>query len=231
MSIVSIALIIVVVFCLALLWQMRRWRLAARSEYIRRYSFPNGLIEKLQKRRPQLARKDCELVSRALRQYFLAYLHGGCRYVSMPSQLADDLWHEFILYTRHYELFCRKAFGGFFHHTPAVVLGNNRRNNTGLRRVWWYCCKEENINPKKPSRLPLLFALDGKLSIADGFVYAANCKGLINRNQTSGDSATVYCGGDFSSSDFDGCTDGFADSFSDTGGDCDAGCGGGCGGD
>lgn len=224
-------LVIVMVCCLALLWQLRRWRRAARSDYIRRYPFPNGLLDKLQRRRPELMRKDCELVSRALRHYFLAYLHGGCRFVSMPSQLADDLWHEFILYTRHYELFCRKAFGGFFHHTPAVVLSKNRQNNSGLRRVWWHCCREESIDPKKPSRLPLLFALDGKLGIKDGFVYAADCRGPINRNQGGNNTGPVYCGGDFSSADFDGCTEGFGDGYGDSGGEADAGCGGGCGGD
>ena len=33
----------------------------------------------------------------------------GTRYVSMPSQVADDLWHEFILDIRD-ENFCRQAF-------------------------------------------------------------------------------------------------------------------------
>ena len=82
-----------------------------------------------------------------LRQFFLAYLMSGKRYVSMPSQVADDLWHEFILYTRDYDAFCRRAFGVFLHHTPAVVLSEHRKSNEGLRRVWWYCCKYENIDP------------------------------------------------------------------------------------
>ena len=77
----------------------------------------------------------------------------GKRHVSMPSQVADDLWHEFILYTRDYDAFCRRAFGGFLHHTPAVVLTEHRKSNEGLRRVWWYCCKYENIDPVRPTRL------------------------------------------------------------------------------
>lgn len=48
----------------------------------------------------------------------------------MPSQVTDDLWHEFILCTRHYDAFCRRAFGGFLHHTPAVVLSRDRQNNS-----------------------------------------------------------------------------------------------------
>jgi hypothetical protein len=92
----------------------------------------------------------------------------GKRYVSMPSQVADDLWHELILYTREYERFCARAFGSFLHHTPAVVLSARRKSNEGLRRVWWYCCKYENIDPVRPTRVPLLFALDSKANIPNG---------------------------------------------------------------
>ncbi|MBS4051544.1 MAG: hypothetical protein KGZ69_10110, partial [Methylomonas sp.] len=153
-------------------------------------------------------------------------------YVSMPSQVTDDLWHELILYTRHYDSFCKKAFGGFLHHTPAMVLSRNKQNNSGLRRIWWLACREENIDPRKPSRLPLLFAIDKKLNIADGFVYVPDCRG-VRRADGDNSSGTPYCGGDFSSSDFDGGTDGFGDwsDSSDSSDGGDGGCGGGCGGD
>lgn len=202
-----------------------RWQRLARAEFIRNYSFPHGLFEKLHAKRPSLESKDMQLVARALRQFFLAHLKSGRRYVSMPSQVADDLWHEFILYTRNYDAFCRRAFGRFMHHTPAVALGAGRQNNIGLRRVWWYTCKEENINPSRPTRLPLLFALDTKLGIADGFVYTPDCSRL--RESQDG---TVHCGGDFSSSSVDGSTDGFGDISSD-GGSGDSFSGGGDGGD
>jgi hypothetical protein len=190
-------------------YSWNRWQQLARAEFIRNYSFPRGLFEKLHARRPALETKDMQLVARALRQFFLAHLKSGRQYVSMPSQVADDLWHEFILYTRNYDAFCRRAFGRFMHHTPAVALGDDRQNNSGLRRVWWYSCKEENINPARPTRLPLLFALDSKLGIADGFVYAPDCAKLRGRQE-----GTVHCGGDFSSSSVDGSTDGFGHSSS-----------------
>lgn len=206
-------------------------RALKRAEFIRTYSFPQGLYDKFAARRPELERKDFALVARGLRQFFLAYLKSGRSFVSMPSQAADDMWHEFILYTKNYEQFCRKAFGGFLHHSPAAVLTPARQQgNAGLRRVWWHACKEENINPAKPTRLPLLFALDAKLKIAGGFVYAANCLAL--RASGRGD---AYCGGDFSSSSIDGSTSGFGggsgDTASDGGSSDGAGCGGGgCGG-
>jgi len=53
-------------------WEKRRQ--LARIEYIRNYSLPKGLMEKLSKVRPELATKDHQLVARALRKFFLAYL-------------------------------------------------------------------------------------------------------------------------------------------------------------
>lgn len=210
-----------------------RWKRAARAEFIRTYTFPKGLFDKLRERRPQLSLKDCQLVGHALRQFFLAYLKGGCRYVSMPSQVTDDLWHELILYTKGYEFFCKRAFGRFLHHSPAAVLGSRRESNEGLRRVWWRACIDENINPRKPTRLPLLFAIDAKLNIPDGFRYLTDCGGPKRRENQADRGAAIYCGGDFSSTGFDGTTDGFgdagsADATADAGG---GGCGGGCGGD
>ena len=131
-----------------------------RAEFIRTYRWPRGLLGKLNDKHPDIVRKDAALVSRGLRQFFIAYLMSGRKYVSMPSQVADELWHEFILHTREYQEFCKHAFGGFFHHAPAAVLDPARRaGNEGLRRVWWYACKYENIDPRHPTRLPLLFAL------------------------------------------------------------------------
>lgn len=211
----------------------RSWLKYRREQFIRDYRWPAGLLERLEKQHAGFERKDSALVSRGLRQFFLAYLRGGRRFVSMPSQVADDLWHEFILYTREYQTFCRKAFGGFLHHTPAVVLGENRRNNEGLRRVWWQCCREENIDPVHPSRLPLLFALDAKFRIAGGFTYHPQCEQL--RKDGGSTAGAAHCGGDFSSSSVDGSTAGFGDSSgdgsSDSGGDGGSGDGGGgCGG-
>jgi hypothetical protein len=225
---------------LGALWKRQ---LALRREaYIRHFQLPHGLFERLRKKRTGLSTKDCQLVAQALRQFFLAHLKSGRGFVSMPSQVVDDLWHEFILYTRNYDAFCRQAFGRFLHHTPAVVLAPKQQTNAGLRRCFWWACKDENINPRQPTRMPLLFAIDQKLGIADGFFYVPNCSAL--RAQGRGD---VYCGGDFSSGIYDGGTDGFGDGAgqgaggqgggdgADAGGvdgaaGGDGGCSGGCGG-
>ncbi len=229
-----------------------------QREFIREYAWPPGLLDRLQTKHKWFSRKNSALVSEGLRQFFLAYQMSGKKYVAMPSQIVDDLWHEFILYTRAYEDFCKKAFGDFLHHTPAQALSSQKRqSNEGLRRVWWWTCKQENIHPTHPTRLPLLFALDKKLNITNGFYYETDCAELRKAAGTAS-----YCGGDFGDTTVDGSTlgmgdsgggisssegsgghghgssgghGGHGDSSGDSGGDgsgsCSGGsCGGGCGG-
>jgi hypothetical protein len=222
---------LVVILWLAALFQRRR--IKARTAFIRDYPFPVGLLDRLKERYPHLTEAERRQVAAGLRQFFTAYAHTR-KFVSMPSQAADALWHEFILYTRTYEKFCRHAFGRFMHHTPAVVLGSAQQSNQGLHRVWFEACRQEGIDPIKPVRLPLLFALDAMLQIPGGFIYHPQCDTV---RRTASDGATVYCAGDLggasSGSDGDG---GHADSDSgDSGGDSGGGGGGdggsGCGGD
>jgi hypothetical protein len=130
---------LIIVACIlgaVLLYMWSKLVRARRVEFIREFCLPPGLYDKLRQKHPELSLKDCQLVGHALRQFFLAYLKSGKQYISMPSQVVDDLWHEFILYTRNYAQFCRRAFGGFLHHTPAAALGGPKRSNVGLRRCW-----------------------------------------------------------------------------------------------
>jgi hypothetical protein len=228
----------------ALFNSARRYK---QIEFIKNYSLPKGLYEKLKEKYPQIGPKEFQLVAKALEQYFLAYLQSDKKFVAMPSQAVDELWHEFILYTREYNLFCKKAFGAFMHHTPAVVLQASRKassksDNEGLRRVWWYCCKEESIDPRNATRMPLLFAIDKKLGIANGYHYKLDCKNQLRKDNDASSSSgcgsggsSSHCTSDFSDSSIDGGTDGFGDSDGGSGGGDsgggDSGCGGGgCGG-
>ena len=255
-KIVWIAAVSAVASAFAALWFRIQLQRIRRAEFIRAYAWPPGLLDKLSTHHRGFTRKESALVAEGLRQFFLAYLSSGKRYVAMPSQVVDDLWHEFILYTRAYKDFCGEAFGDFLHHTPALALAPAKRDsNEGLRRVWWWACRQENINPVRPTRLPLLFALDRKLNIPGGFYYTADC--AAQRVGALG-SAIGYCGSDFASTGFDGSTAGLGDSGGglasssghgghgghgdasgghggDSGGDSGGGgdggsCGGGCGG-
>ena len=95
----------------------------------------------------------------------------------MPSQAVDIAWHEFILHTKAYESFCKKAVGRFLHHTPTEAMNTPTIAKIGIKRAWQLSCKEERINPETPSKLPILFDIDGKLEIADGYKYSTNCNG------------------------------------------------------
>jgi hypothetical protein len=223
-----IVLSVLLLVVLVVVWQGRR--ALQRQAFIREYRLPPGLFEKLRQRHPQLGTKECQLVAQALRQFFMAYLRGGRKPVAMPSQVVDDLWHEFILSTRHYERFCQQAFGRFLHHTPAAVLSGERRSDAGLRRCFWWACREENINPRQPLRLPLLFAIDRKLAIVGGFHYVLDCQALRETTPATA-GATVHCASDVSGGyGSGGDTFGDGDSGGD-GGDGGGDGGGGCGGE
>lgn len=205
-----------------LLTLLTMWTNWSRQQVIRESPLPAFLKRQLREHYPHLSLKDAELVERGLRQFFLACARSR-GFVAMPSKAVDTLWHAFILHTRAYEEWCQLALGKFLHHTPAEALGADARRNDGLRRAWYWSCKEEAIDPRKPSRLPLLFALDVKLQIPGGFRYEADCRDIARKSDAGGDGSGTFCGTSFS----DGSSSGDADGFggSDGGGD-----GGGCGG-
>jgi hypothetical protein len=229
-----------VVFGIVLLWLAWKLLQSKRAEYIRDYKLPPGLFEKLRKKHPHLSQKDCQLVGHALRQFFIAYLKAQKKDVAMPSQAVDDLWHEFILYTRNYAQFCRRAFGGFLHHTPAVMMSKAQGRNDGLARCWWQACREEDINPRLPTRLPLLFAIDRKLSIDGGFFYLLDCTNEVELAKVSSLGGPIHCATTLAtmfperdrSRSGSGCSNSSCsgNSLGCSGNGCSGGCSGGCGG-
>ena len=221
----------------ALIKSLSAWEQSLRRQFVRDAGLPRFLVDRLLAAFPALKAGDAELVLRGLRQFFMAHLRSDRKFVGMPSKVVDTAWHEFILHTRAYEAWCGSAFGALLHHTPPEAMGgNNVKRNDGLRRTWYWACKEEGINPRAPTRLPLLFALDKKFGIAGGYRYEANCESIGRASDSN-----VHCGSVFSdsSSGASGDADGFggsestsgssaSDSSSDGGGNS---CGGGCGGD
>lgn len=80
------------------------WRAMGRRAgrcYIDDYAFHEATERKLAARRPQLTPEQRSLVFRGLRDWFwMCSRAGRGRRVAMPSQVVDDAWHEFILFTR-----------------------------------------------------------------------------------------------------------------------------------
>lgn len=188
--------------------------------YINAYRFPNKINISIKEKYPHLSDKEIHSVIAGLRDYFYIANQAKKKSISMPSQVVDLAWHEFILFTHYYEVFCKKSFGNFYHHIPAEAMQSKTTAQDGIKLAWKLSCKKEDINPKDPIQLPRLFALDSLLKIENGFKYSLNCKDKLNNNN---DSTGGYCASDI------GCSGG-----SSCGGDsgcssssCSGGCGGG----
>lgn len=201
----------------------RRWLARQREAYIDNFTFHPAVLSKFREVRSNLTDEQEQLVFKALRDYFQLCRLAGRRMVAMPSQVVDDAWHAFILFTRGYEQFCSRAFGRFLHHTPAEAMSSPTVAQQGIKRAWRLACAREGINPRHPITLPLLFAIDRDLQIDNGFHYLPDCKKEIHRSNASGNYCAAHigcssgCGGDSGGSGAEG-------------GGGDSGCGGGCGG-
>ncbi len=194
-----------------------------RASFIDGYSFPRGVHERVKKRYPHLSEADLDLVFSALRDYFHLCRKAGRRMLAMPSQVVDVAWHEFILFTRNYEAFCAKALGRFLHHTPTEAMPSRTMASDGIKRTWRLACRRAGVDPLAATAVPLLFAIDGQLTIEDGFRYALNCTALAAAGSTASYCAShIGCGG--------GCGGGCSGSGCGGGGDSSGDGGGGCGG-
>lgn len=156
-------LFVILVLAVVLLVRSRRKQARLeREQFIRAFSFPREVVQTAFKDQPQLALKDVQLISRALRQFFLVHARADGESVLMPSKSADALWHAFILDTKAYAAFCDGAFGGYLHHIPEGKMRDVNQDAAGWR-TWRLACKEENLNPSSATRLPLLYAIDAKV--------------------------------------------------------------------
>lgn len=202
-------------------WSKKKAQLA----YIESYRFHSVIGKKVKDKYPHLNSEQIDLVLSGLKDYFYICNKAKGRMVSMPSQVVDVAWHEFILFTRSYEAFCKKALGRFLHHSPTEAMRTPTMAQDGIKRAWRLACAKGSINPATPTHLPLLFAIDSRLGIEDGFKYSLNCKDRSSSRYGDG-----YCAAHI------GCASGCAgnsgapsSSADGIGGDS-SGCGGGCGG-
>ena len=194
-----------------------------KFEYIDKYNFPKRVTIAILKNYPHLTNKDANLVLKALKDYFKIALLSNGKMVYMPSRVVDVAWHEFLLFTKEYEKFSIELFGNFFHHYPAESMNNTNQSKNSIDLTYKLASKIENIDPKYPSKLPLIFAIDEMLNIKDGYKY--NLKTLSRYKQTNNSCScggSSSCGGDYSTTSHD-----ISHGADSCGG---ASCGGGCGG-
>lgn len=198
-----------------------------RAEFIDGFKFPEKLTTSIAEAYPHLSTAQTNRVIETLREYFHVCNEGGRDFMSMPSDAVDSAWHEFILFTRQYADFCDKAFGRFLHHTPAEGMSKPTLAQTGIRNTWRIACSRANINPQKPSTLPMLFGIDAMFKIENGYSYSLNCAGLAANEGKNGTHCVSHILA--SSSGCGGSSGGTSNSNASDAG-CGSGCGGGCGG-
>lgn len=163
--------------------EKKKWR------EIQNFEFPAEVSVGVKERYPHLTDDDVKLALEQLRLYFLICWEGDKNEVAMPSRLVDECWHGFILQTRSYQSFCKKAFGGFLHHAPKRLISGSEasENATGNEiqkinlkegaKVFQAALAMTDIvsSPSKTTmtslRVPMLFAIDSMMKIPDGHMY------------------------------------------------------------
>lgn len=231
-----ILLVFFAVLALLLAWKLRQ---ARRAEFIRHQPFPKGLYAALKREHPAFGDKECQLVGLALRQFFGAWNRGGFAPMLAPSVAVVSLWRALAADAPAWARWQAQAFGGRdFPPTAACGLRAGERGpNTQLRRCWWQACRLENIHPWKPTRLPLLFALDAKLGVAGGIAWSLPGRWEAQRRSSDSGGGVTYSASfstdDLTDTTFDGTTDGMGEgdgaggTSGDSGGDGGGGDGGG----
>jgi hypothetical protein len=219
-----------------------------QPQFINNYQFSDALLNKFSKKYPSFNNKQKQLVIQGLKDYFYLCNQSPKQTVSMPSQVVDDLWHEFILFTKDYQDFCHQAFNKFLHHIPTEAMTNQKQAQNGIKRAWYLGCLKDNINPRQPKKLPLIFAIDSLLEIENGFYYDLNCHNSKKANKFPHCSSNSYCVTNIGcisgcagisshnatshhSSDHSGDSGHDNGHHSCSGSSCSGGCGGGCGDD
>lgn len=214
-----------------------------REHFIAGHEFSPALIERVGSEHPEIGAQHLGLVFEGLRQWFQICRLSGEHFVSMPSAAVDEAWHEFILFTRDYDAFCRQALGRFLHHTPNAGLSAERAGATierGFARAWELACRSEGMDPRSAERLPLIFSVDTQVGIDGGFHYDLNAvrsewaERRGNRwwpvgapGGTAPVAAVAGCAGVAGVGGAGGSRDGGGGGAGDGGGGCGGGCGGG----
>lgn len=88
------------------------------------YEVPSGVIERIKPKEPFNEMMDAQ-IEEVVNEFkkFMAIVvinHKTGRRVEMVSELVDEVWHTFILFTIEYKKFCDILVGEYIHHEPNV---------------------------------------------------------------------------------------------------------------
>lgn len=89
-----------------------------------KYPIPSGVAERLRQKKPFNDMTELQLndILYEFKKYIailiINYRNG--KKVEMVSELVDEVWHTFILFTNEYRKFCEATIGEYIHHEPNV---------------------------------------------------------------------------------------------------------------
>ena len=217
------------------------------------YRFSSNVLKVFKREYPQYDEKQTKAAFSGLKEYLLLHSFYPNNIYGMPSKLADDAWHAFMLCSKEYDDFCKKAYGRYLHHSPDTNCNGQILNSSSI-------FKDEIILTYKVSKrlyseyddllrlqhkaIPLIFLLDRKYlnNSSTGYIYNDDAlialdfleksyiPGKNKRNKKDDSDVDLDSGGGGGcSSSYGDCGSSSCGDSGDGGGD-GGGCGGGCGG-
>lgn len=220
-----------------------------RLNFILNTPMPSQLWRNQEFRQLPLTSEQKQLIEAGLKDFFILHVLYPKRPIAMPSKAIDKLWHAFILDTKNYESYCKRAFGSTFHHVPDYEFSDKGKNIQLF--TWQSVCRLQGIRPANPTTMPRLFGADalilgGILMGSDIWLSQMNTMAMSYQSWHASNfsSSSDGGGGDIGSasgsyddscdvgitSDGDCSCGGSGDSGSCGGGGDGGSCGGGCGG-
>lgn len=160
-------------------------------------------------------KSDKENITQGLKQFFLICLENKMQIMSLPSKtvglpskILSMVLKEFMISSKEYELFCKKAFGKFLHYTDSEKMNAEpiecgiSESTFALVNTWNSACKIEEIDNIKPNKLPIIFSIDKITNIKNGLMYTLNydyhqkdfCVNKIGLGMEDHVSRTYCCG-------------------------------------
>jgi hypothetical protein len=134
-------------------------RAGGRRRFIARHELPAELHAS-----PAVGRGGREVLEGLRDWLHVCHASTLAAFVTLPSAAVADAWRAFSE-TAGYEGFCRRAFGELLLPASTAAI-EPRLRPEGIDRTWNVACRKERVDPRRPDRLPRLFAVDEAVGYA-----------------------------------------------------------------